>query len=45
MEDLIKFLNLRIKTLQDECSKKDLEIESLSNELVKLRTEINKHLI
>lgn len=37
MEDLIKFLNMRIQALETECVNKDCEIKSLSRKLNKLQ--------
>ena len=49
MEDLIKYLNMRIKALETECLHKDLEIqsaneiiESLLKKVVRLKKETNK---
>jgi hypothetical protein len=37
MEDLIKYLNMRIKALEAECVNKDSEIKFLSRKLNKIQ--------
>ena len=40
MKDLIKYLNVRIQALENECINKDFKIELLSKELNKIKEKV-----